>query len=295
MLTAALFTVFSSGAALAQPTGTAPQPTPTTPQPATTPPPVAPPPAVSTESQATTGVTFSTETTVAQSPPSVVVEENATPDDGRTDHEKVVGGWGVGLLSAIELQPLLPGPTYPEQSLVVAILGARTWINEGFGFEIGLGFNTTSGSRADDIQGREDVPDPTTWGLALHVGVPLSFYDDEHYQFLLLPELNFGMAFGRTEDDPNVTGDQAVRQRARLVGGGLRAGAEVQFGMIGLPMLALTGTVGVRLNYQDASVEAAENGAVVTRVRRGFDASTSSFNDPWDIFVSSIAALYYFR
>ena len=103
------------------------------------------------------------------------------------------------------------------------------------------------------------------------------------------------MALGRTKDDPNTLGDQAVRQRARLLGGGLRAGAEVQFGMIGLPMLALTGTVGVRVNYQDSSVEAAENGVVVTRVRSGLTASTSSFNDPWDLFVSSIAALYYFR
>jgi hypothetical protein len=198
------------------------------------------------------------------------------------------------LLSAVELRPLLPGPAYPEASLVVAILGVRTWISEGFGFEVGLGFNTRNGTRADDVEDRQDVPDPTTWGLALHLGVPLSFYNDAHYQFLLLPELNFGMAMGKTEDDPNTPGDQAVRQRAQLVGGGLRAGAEVQFGMIGLPMLALTGTVGVRLNYQQSSVEAAENGVVVTRVHRGFDASTSSFNDPWDIFVSSIAALYYF-
>jgi hypothetical protein len=60
-------------------------------------------------------------------------------------------------------------------------------------------------------------------------------------------------------------------------------------------MLALTGTVGARLNYQQSSVEAAENGVVVTRIRSGFAGSTTSFNDPWDLFVSSIAALYYFR
>jgi hypothetical protein len=293
-LTAALLAVFSSGAAIAQPPPTAPQPTPTAP-PATT----APPPTVPADSQP--GVSFSstttTTTTTAPAPPAAPAADEADEekDDKRTDHEKVVGGWGIGLLSAVELQPLLPGPAYSEQSLLVAILGARTWISEGFGFEVGVGFNTRNGTRADDVQGREDVPEPTTWGLALHLGVPLSLYDDEHYQFLILPELNFGMAMGETEDDPNTPGDQAVRSRAQLVGGGLRAGAEVQFGMIGLPMLALTGTVGVRLDYHQASVEAAENGVVVTRVRRGFEASTSSFNDPWDIFVSSIAALYYFQ
>jgi hypothetical protein len=201
----------------------------------------------------------------------------------------------VGLLSAVELRPLLPGAGYPEQSILVPMLGVRTWFGEKVGAELGFGFNTASGKRADDIEGREDMPDPTTLGLALHLGVPLSLYDDEHYQFMLLPELNLGMALGRTKDDPNALGDQAVRQRAQLLGGGLRAGAEVQFGMIGLPMLALTGTVGVRVNYQQSSVEAAENGAVITRVRSGFTGSTSSFNDPWDLFVSSIAALYYFR
>jgi hypothetical protein len=282
-------TLFSSGAAQAQATQVAPQ----------TPPPAAPvttAPAATSEGQVSTSTTFTTTTVApATTPPPAVEVEVKTEDDDRTDHQNVVGGWGVGLLSAVELQPLLPGPTYPEASLVVAILGARTWISEGFGFEVGLGFNTRNGTRADDVQGRSDVPEPTTWGLALHLGLPFSLYNDEHYHFLLLPELNFGMAMGKTEDDANLPGDQAVRQRAQLVGGGLRAGAEVQFGMIGLPMLALTGTVGVRLDYQQSSVEAAENGAVITRVRRGFDASTSSFNDPWDIFVSSIAALYYFR
>jgi hypothetical protein len=189
----------------------------------------------------------------------------------------------------------LPGPGYPEQSLVVTMLGARTWFSKRLGFEVGLGLNTVSGKRADDLQNRKDVPDPTTWGFALHLGLPLSLYDDQHYQFMLLPEVNLGMAVGRTKDDPNTLGDQAVRQRARLLGGGLRAGAEVQFGMIGLPMLALTGTVGLRLNYHQSSVEAAENGGVVTRTHSVFAASTSSFNDPWDLFVSSIAALYYFR
>jgi hypothetical protein len=189
----------------------------------------------------------------------------------------------------------LPGPSYPEQSLLIATLGARTWFSKRVGAELGLGFNTASGKRADDLEDRKDVADPTILGLALHLGLPLSLYDDEHYQFMILPELNLGMALGRTKDDPNTLGDQAVRQRTRLLGGGLRAGAEVQFGMIGLPMLALTGTVGVRLNYQQSSVEAAENGGVVTRVRSGISASTSSFNDPWDLFMSSIAALYYFR
>lgn len=292
-LSAVLVSLLSTGAVMAQPAQPAPQ---TAPPPPASPPPAPPPaPPPSAQAQGSTNWGASASTTPPPAAPYAGEAEAQKPEDEKTDHENVVGGFGVGLLSAVELNPLLPGATYPEASLVVPVLGMRTWISDGFGFEVGLGFNTVSGTRADDIADREDVPDPTIWGLALHLGVPLSFYNDEHYKFLLLPELNFGMSFGATEDDPNVDGDQAIRQRARLVGGGLRAGAEIHFGMIGLPMLALSGTVGVRLNYHDSSVEAAENGVVVTRVRSGVAASTSSFNDPWDVFVSNIAALYYFR
>ena len=293
-LSAAFCAVFASSAASAQ---QPPTTTPTTgPAPAEA---SAPAPAVAAQGQGSAGVTFPAATAAAPEPAPAAADP--PPEDaeekpaGPTDHERVVRHWGVGLLSAVELRPLQPGPSYPEQSLVVATLGVRTWFSKRVGAELGFGFNTVSGKRADDLQSREDVPDPTILGLALHLGVPLSLYDDEHYQFMILPELNLGMALGRTKDDPNTLGDQAVRQRAQLVGGGLRAGAEVQFGMIGLPMLALTGTVSVRLNYHQSSVEAAENGVVVTRTRSVLAGSTSSFNDPWDLFVSSIAALYYFR
>jgi hypothetical protein len=291
-LTAAFCAVFSSSAVSAQQPPTAPATT--GPAPAET---SAPAPAVAAQAEGSAGVTFPPGTAPAPAPAAATPppEDAEAKPAGPTDHERVVRSWGIGLLSAVELRPLLPGPGYPEQSLVIATLGARTWFSERIGAELGLGFNTVSGKRADDVKDREDVPDPTTWGFALHLGLPLSLYDDEHYQFMILPELNLGMALGRTRDDPNTLGDQAVRQRTRLLGGGLRAGSEVQFGMIGLPMLALTGTVGVRVNYQQSSVEAAENGVVVTRIRSGLAASTTSFNDPWDLFVSSIAALYYFR
>jgi len=291
-LTAALWAVFSSSPASAQ----QPQTAPSMAGPATVGT-SAPAPAVAAQGQGSADVTLPAAAAPAPAPAAVAPapEDPEAKPAGPTDHEQVVHHWGVGLLSAIELRPLLPGPNYPEQSLVVAMLGARTWLGKRVGFEFGLGFNTVSGKRADDLQGRKDVPEPTNWGFALHLGLPVSLYDDQHYQFMILPELNLGMAVGRTKDDPNALGDQAVRQRAQLLGGGLRAGAEVQFGMIGLPMLALSGTVGLRLNYHQSSVEADQNGVVVTRTRSMFAASTSSFNDPWDLFVSSIAALYYFR
>jgi hypothetical protein len=225
------------------------------------------------------------------------VADSTAPDADaeRTDHQKVVGAWGVGLLSSMDVLTLSPGPNYTEQPVRVVTLGVRHWLDEGLGFEVGLGFNTVSGTREDTIIGRKDVPDPTIWGLGLHAGLPLSFYNDEHYNFLLIPELNVGYASGKLDDDPNLPGDQAVDSRAWLLGVGARVGAEVQLGMLDLPMLSLQGTIGANFNYRYASTEAAERSVLVRRVRSRIEAATASYDDPWDVFVSSIAALYYFR
>jgi hypothetical protein len=216
-------------------------------------------------------------------------------DDGRTDHQRAVGGVGIGLLSSAELLTLLPGTDYTQVPLTVPVVGVRHWFDEGMGFQLGLGFNTSSGTLKSDIADDVDVDAPTIWGLALHGGLPFSLYSDTHYNLLLVPELNVGYATGRTKDDANSPGDQGVKHHAWLLGLGLKIGAEVQFGMIDLPMLALQGTVGAHLNYRVASAEAAEQGVIVTRRRWGLDASTASYNDPWDLFTSSIAALYYFQ
>jgi hypothetical protein len=65
--------------------------------------------------------------------------------------------------------------------------------------------------------------------------------------------------------------------------------------MLDLPMLSLQGTIGANFNYRYASTEAAERSVLVRRVRSRIEAATTSYDDPWDVFVSSIAALYYFR
>lgn len=215
--------------------------------------------------------------------------------DDRTDHQRAVSGVGVGLLSVAELRTLLPGPDYTLSPLTVPVIGIRSWANEGMGFQIGIGFNTSSGRLKSDVAGDEDIDLPTIWGVALHGGLPFSLYSDKHYNLVLVPELNVGYATGRTKDDANLPGDQGIKHSAWLAGLGLKIGAEVQFGMIDLPMLALQATVGAEVNYRSATVEAAEQGAIVTRRRWGLDASTASFSDPWDLFTSSIAALYYFQ
>jgi hypothetical protein len=100
-------------------------------------------------------------------PPAPAVADSTAPDADaeRTDHQKVVGAWGAGLLSSMDVLTLSPGPNYTEQPVRVVTLGVRHWLSEGLGFEVGFGFNTVSGTREDTIVGRKDVPDPTIWGL----------------------------------------------------------------------------------------------------------------------------------
>jgi hypothetical protein len=79
-----------------------------------------------------------------------------------------------------------------------------------------------------------------------------------------------------------------------MIGGGVRAGAEVQFGFIGIPHLSLQGAVGVQANYTTAMAETVENGELIRRNYQTVTAGTANYNEPWDLFIGSISALYYF-
>ena len=79
-------------------------------------------------------------------------------------------------------------------------------------------------------------------------------------------------------------------QESTQIEGGVRAGAEVFFGFIGIPQLSLEGSVGVFLSSSTGKVS---SGGASTRFS-SFVLSTSSVAQPWDIFRKDIAARYYF-
>jgi hypothetical protein len=157
-----------------------------------------------------------------------------------------------------------------------------------------MGFSTSSGVRKDDIPGNENAHDTTMWNMAFEAGVPLSLFDGDHYAFLVIPELYLGYSTGRTKDDLNFPTDQGVKQAAWAFGGGVSAGAEVQFGFIGIPHLSLQGSVGLQATYWSAMIETVEGGELVRRNYQTFNAGTANYNEPWDLFIGSVAALYYF-
>jgi len=192
------------------------------------------------------------------------------------------------------LEHALPDGETSENSL--PLIGIRHWAaSKGWGWQLGVGASHHSGTSSDSTPGQDNVDDPTVWNMGLHFGLPIAVYWDDHYTFLVLPNVNGGYATWRQLDNDNTPGDQGASGNTWSLSGGVRVGAEVHFGFIGVPMLTLQGTVGADLVWQRARVETVEDGREVTRGRWGLDLRTANFNDPWALFTNSISALYYFQ
>lgn len=208
----------------------------------------------------------------------------ATPEGG-TDHDRWVGRFGLGWYGVSDI-PL--GPTGDEVS--APTIGVRYWFNRDIGIDAALGFTTSSGSVTVSREGQPDnVTDkPSRTGFLLHAGVPFAFHTEEHYTFLLIPELNLGFASGSVKStDPNTPDTDLSGFRLDV---GARAGAEIHFGFIGVPALALEGSVGLFFGTRSGSQEQGPNKTKNSDTFVG----TTSFNNPWDFFRSSVAARYYF-
>src|SRR5262249_37823016 len=141
----------------------------------------------------------------------------------------------------------------------------RYWSSERAGFEVAAGIPFSAGDG-----------NPSIFGLAAHVGVPIALASSSHFTPIVVPYFNAGFM------TPNWFGDTAVA--AEL---GTRAGAEVQFGFLDIPSVALQGTVGIGLRYLhfERQVGPASNFVTFT---------TSVQGEPWDVFTGNIAAIYYF-
>ena len=122
-------------------------------------------------------------------------------------------------------------------------------------------------------------------GLVLHGGVPFAISTGKHYSCLAIPEATLGFSKSSVKganNDISVSGFHLDL--------GARAGAEVHFGFIDLPQLSLQATVGVALTYDHSTLTNGNNES-----SRGATAfGTTVQNEPWSIFRSSVAALYYF-
>lgn len=201
----------------------------------------------------------------------------AAPAAGGTDHSAVVGHLGFGYLGRSGVNV---GTAGPGVGLVSApLIGVRYWFDPGMGLDVGLGVGVNSGSS-------DGGDPPSSWAFVLHGGVPLALASGPHYTFEIVPEANVGLGGGKAE-----MGGTDISHKGFLLDVGARVGAEIQFGFIGLPELALQGSVGAMLALSSQSTTP-EGGSKVGASQTTF--STTVYNSPWGIFTNSVSALYYF-
>lgn len=206
---------------------------------------------------------------------------------GNSDHDSVVGRLAVGYLGRNSIA-ITGGPTTADgaDGIDTPIIGIRYWLSDMLGIDAGIGFGIGSSS-VDD--GMTDTDGPSTKVFLLHGGVPLSLASAGHFSFQVVPELNVGFA-SRSQTITAGGMDTDVSTGGFHLDVGARAGAEIHFGFINVPQLSLQGSIGARLAMDSTS---ADNGTVETSASR-FSFNTTVGDNPWNIFTSNVAALYYF-
>jgi hypothetical protein len=222
----------------------------------------------------------------------------AQPNPGNSDHDQMVGHFAIGFLGTRSMLVGCAGDGIPGQAgcnptvggagtvldVAAPVIGARYWINSLIGIDAGIGVGIVSQSGKDG--GGNKVNLPTTTAFLIHGGVPLALASSGHFAFEVIPEMNIG--FGGWSEDVN--GGPSSSGNGFHLDLGARAGAEIQFGFIGIPQLSLLGTVGLAFAIDNTSIKVGGTKAEYNTTRFG-----TSFNDsPWSIFTSNVGALYYF-
>jgi hypothetical protein len=204
---------------------------------------------------------------------------------GESDHDAMIGTVAVGYLGR---RGILVGTPTGENEVSAPIVGVRFWLSEMLGIDAGLGFGLTSGS--DEPAGAPSVDRPSTTAFLIHGGVPLSLADDGHFSFQIIPELNLGLGSYK-EEQPGQPGN--LEGSGFHIDIGARAGAEIHFGFIGVPKLSLQGNVGLYLAVDNTSIE--DTGIAGSEAKSSsMSIGTTVLDNPWNIFMSNVAALYYF-
>ena len=203
-----------------------------------------------------------------------------------TDHAGVVGHYGATWFAPVGLSTLGTTAQNPFSTFSVTPVGVRYWMNSGMGLDLGLGLGFGSSSSETSSGNSTLTTDgPSTFGLVAHGGLPLALSTGKHYTFLAVPELNLGFANTKLKGSPNDTTVSAFHLDI-----GARAGAEIHFGFIDIPQLSLQATVGAAFSYDSASREVGSNKVTGSETSFG----TTVQNEPWSIFRSNVAAIYYF-
>lgn len=247
-------------------------------------------------------------TTIAAPAPPVantaVAEANASKLP--TDHEIVVGAMGIGYVGTYRVPlpqamptgrgdqaGMIPNDKMNIRQILVPTLGLRKWFSRRYGFEAGLGLAISGGSRdAEYGTTSATVDKAAVFAISGQIGVPILIADTHHMAFVLIPEARFGLATSNANAEFEENHPPPAKLRGGAIDAGLRAGAELHFGFIGLPRLSMQAGVAVYLRAQWASASVSNQSLSDTTV----DLNMGSAGNPWDIFsgVANVSARYYF-
>lgn len=283
-------------------------PAPPTDSTATNPTPPAPVPTVAPTQPVPTPMT----TTIAvpiPAPTNKVALEPAQPSpeaSAPTDHEIVVGAIGLGYIGAARVPlpqatpvgrgdqaGMTPNDKLNLRQIVVPTLGLRKWFSKRRGIDAGLGLAISGGGTTSELGAvTANLNRETIFAMSVRAGVPLMVADTRHMAFIVVPEaaLNFAASSITAEFEENAPPDAKMRGFSADVG--VRAGAEVHFGFMGLPKLTLQAGVGLYMTAQWAKATVANQSLSDRSISLGF----GSAGNPWDIFsgVANMSARYYF-
>jgi hypothetical protein len=232
-------------------------------------------------------------------PPAPETAPAAPADEGLTDHQRFVGRLGVTYFDITDL-PIAnqnPGGGVPapltSSTVSAPVIGVRYWLTNRFGIDGGIGLGLAGGSDQTVNAGTTTTVSKTgTTGFAVHGGVPIALAEGKHYAFLAIPEFTVGFT---TATFTPVTPPGGTSQPNQDLSGflfdiGARVGAEIYFGFIGLPQLALQASVG--LSYRRSVYKWSSSGNSTSDGTNTFGTQVNA--DPWALFKDAVSATYYF-
>jgi hypothetical protein len=153
------------------------------------------------------------------------------------DHEAIRLRPGLGYLGWSH------APLGTGDSVFVPAVGLRYWFRQSVGFELGIGGNVRFGSGS-------------MVAVGARASLPIAAYVDKHVTIFVAPLIAFTQAnqtiAGSRQISP-ITGLEQTPPDTKHAGtsfsGGLRLGAEVHLGFIGVQRLSLIGAIGLEGRY----------------------------------------------
>ncbi len=248
-----------------------------------------------------------------------------TDTSGATDHSQVVGHMGLRYFGTTTMAVLggagggLPGYAGTQNNLTIGspsgamgvtggnatlhTVGARYWLSNGLGIEGGLSIGFSSGSSSVTVPttmgtNTTNTDVPNFFGIGLQVGLPIMLAESKHLSINLSPLLGFHFATSSitTGNTATTTVDNSGRSFQLTLGA--NAAAELQFGFIGIPQLALQAQFGLQLRYTSATLEsvprATQLPSTATQGSFGLGTTVGPNYSLGDILSGAISVIYYF-